>query len=118
MRSRQSLRTVRTQRSALAFAFGACTCVRITSIPWVQKYDLAANRADPVDDRVCAPHGPRKSRRIGSIRTWAGASQKPRGMLPVLVGVRWPGELDVEPLHALRHPPSRPPASYLLDCTR
>jgi hypothetical protein len=23
----------------------------------VHKYDLAANRADPVDDRVCAPHG-------------------------------------------------------------
>src|SRR5437588_2608005 len=31
MRSRHSLRTVRTQRSANAFAFGACTGVRITS---------------------------------------------------------------------------------------
>ena len=23
----------------------------------MHKYDLAANRVDPVDDRVCAPHG-------------------------------------------------------------
>jgi hypothetical protein len=37
MRSRQSLRTVRTQRSANAFAFGARTGVRITLIPSEQK---------------------------------------------------------------------------------
>ena len=37
VRSRQSLRTVRTQRSANAFAFGARTGVRITSIPSVRK---------------------------------------------------------------------------------
>src|SRR6266536_3947235 len=37
MRSRQSLRTVRTQRSANAFAFGARTGVRITSIPSERK---------------------------------------------------------------------------------
>jgi hypothetical protein len=28
----------------------------ITATRGVHKYDLAANRADPVDDRVCAPH--------------------------------------------------------------
>jgi hypothetical protein len=37
MRSRHSLRTVRTQRSANAFAFGALAAVRITSIPSVGK---------------------------------------------------------------------------------
>jgi hypothetical protein len=37
MRSRQSPRTVRTQRSAKAFAFGARTGVRITSIPSERK---------------------------------------------------------------------------------
>ncbi len=37
IRSRQSLRTVRTQRSANAFAFGAWIGVRITSIPSERK---------------------------------------------------------------------------------
>jgi hypothetical protein len=37
MRSRQSARSVRTQRSAWAFAFGARIGVRITSIAWVRK---------------------------------------------------------------------------------
>src|SRR5215218_7719467 len=37
MRSRQSVRRVRTQRSAWAFAFGAITGVRITRMPSVRK---------------------------------------------------------------------------------
>src|SRR6266511_3518265 len=36
-RSRQSLRSVRTQRSAQAFAFGACTGVLMTSIASLRK---------------------------------------------------------------------------------
>jgi hypothetical protein len=34
MRSRRSVRTVRTRRSANAFAFGACSGVRVTSMPF------------------------------------------------------------------------------------
>ena len=44
-RSRHSLRIVRTQRSAWAFALGACTGVRITSIPFAAE-DLVKAAAE------------------------------------------------------------------------